>query len=501
LIHFYKRFPLKVLKSCSLEVVDGYFNTDMSSDSRQIVSTNSNMDNTSDFEVEYPGTSSWHSESGISERSPLFGEHGSRGGSPIQKRVPKDNFKVVWIVFYMLGMTTLLPWNFFIAVNDYWNYKFRDVENNSTAHTKLQKEFTSYLAIASNIPNATFVILNVLFGHKFKLNLRLIGALSLMATLFVGVLIMTRIDSDEYQQWFLGSTLVLVVFLNICTAIFQGGLIGVAGKFPPDYMGGMMAGQALGGIFPALVNIIVIALDVTPINLGFYCFLVAFIFVVLSLVAYCAIQTTNFFMYYAGTGDNVETDQTGRAMGIADYKKILSKSWKYILSVFFIFFTSLSVFPSVIVLITSQFSNNPDDVWANIYFTPVTCFLLFNTGDYVGRILASWIRFPGEGHCGQNVTLALSICRLVFIPLFMLCNAAPTVRDLPVVFKTDADFYALMVIFSISNGYLGNLCMMLGPKTSPDAEEQEKIASLLVAVLVIGIGLGSTISYPIVNLL
>merc|ERR1719184_716250 len=89
---------------------------------------------------------------------------------------------------------------------------------------------------------------------------------------------MTRIDSDQWQQWFLGSTLIMVVFLNICTAIFQGGLIGVAGKFPPNYMGGMMAGQALGGIFPALVNIFVIAMDVTPINLGFYCFLVAFIF-------------------------------------------------------------------------------------------------------------------------------------------------------------------------------------------------------------------------------
>ena len=45
----------------------------------------------------------------------------------------------------MLGMTTLLPWNFFIAVNDYWNYKFRDVEHNTTNHTVLQKEFTSYL--------------------------------------------------------------------------------------------------------------------------------------------------------------------------------------------------------------------------------------------------------------------------------------------------------------------------------------------------------------------
>lgn len=402
----------------------------------------------------------------------------------------------------MLGMTTLLPWNFFIAVNDYWNYKFRDVENNGTSHTQLQKEFTSYLAISSNIPNATFIILNVFYGQRFKLNLRLIGALSLMATLFIGVLIMTRIDSDQWQQWFLGSTLIIVVFLNICTAIFQGGLIGVCGKFPGNYMGGMMSGQALGGIFPSLVNICVIALEVSPENLGFYCFLVAFIFVILSLVAYCAIQTTNFFMFHAGTGDSPESESTVRVvMGTAEYKAIMLKSWRYILSVFFIFFTSLSVFPSVIVLITSQYSENPDDVWANIYFTPVTCFLLFNTGDYLGRILASWIKCPGEGECGQNVTLALSIVRIVFIPLFMLCNAAPTVRNLPVLFKTDADYYALMVIFSVSNGYLGNLCMMMGPKTSNDKEEQEKIASLLVAVLVLGIGLGSAVSYPIVNLL
>ena len=58
-----------------------------------------------------------------------------------------------------------------------------------------------------------------------------------------------------------------------------------------------------------------------------------------------------------------------------------------------------------------------------------------------------------------------------------------------------------MVIFSVSNGYLGNICMMMGPKLSSDKEVQEKIASVLVAVLVIGIGLGSTMSYPIVNML
>ena len=80
-------------------------------------------------------------------------------------------------------------------------------------------------------------------------------------------------------------------------------LIGVAGKFPSNYMGGMMAGQALGGIFPALVNIAVIALRVNPPELGFYCFLIAFLFVLLSLVMFMVIQTTAFFRHYAGTGD------------------------------------------------------------------------------------------------------------------------------------------------------------------------------------------------------
>lgn len=42
----------------------------------------------------------------------------------------------------------------------------------------------------------------------------------------------------------------------------QGGVFGVAGKFPPSYMGSVMAGQAMGGIFPALVDIAAIGISV-----------------------------------------------------------------------------------------------------------------------------------------------------------------------------------------------------------------------------------------------
>ena len=104
------------------------------------------VDTNSGFEVEVapaPEPHDWLSESGMSEETPLFSESDKRS-TISQVSAPEDKMRRVWLVFYMLGMTTLLPWNFFIAVNDYWNFKFRDIEHNAT-HTQLQKEFTSYL--------------------------------------------------------------------------------------------------------------------------------------------------------------------------------------------------------------------------------------------------------------------------------------------------------------------------------------------------------------------
>jgi equilibrative nucleoside transporter 1/2/3 len=79
----------------------------------------------------------------------------------------------------------------------------------------------------------------------------------------------------------------------------------------------------------------------------------------------------------------------------------------------------------------------------------------------------------------------------------MYCNAAPTQRHLPIVFRNDADFILFMIFFAVSNGYLGNLCMIHGPKTSVSSELQETTAMVLVACLVLGTGSGSFLSYPL----
>ena len=55
-----------------------------------------------------------------------------------------------------------------------------------------------------------------------------------------------------------------------------------------------------------------------------------------------------------------------------------------------------------------------------------------------------------------------------------------------------------MGLFAVSNGYIGNICMLHGPKSTPEKELQESIALILIAGLVVGTGVGSFLSYPIV---
>ena len=106
-------------------------------------------------------------------------------------------------MFYLLGINTLIPWSFFITADDvsyeyilllciadnmgvylsplflqYWMYKFREVHENSTRNyslnhaenlekrTDLQASFTSYLSVASALPNTFFLIINAFISKR-----------------------------------------------------------------------------------------------------------------------------------------------------------------------------------------------------------------------------------------------------------------------------------------------------------------------------------------------
>jgi len=435
---------------------------------------------------------------------------------------PEDKFKFVYIIFYWLGIGTLLPWNMFISVVAYWDYKFRTVVEdvsiedanaaNATAvvddKNELQKAWNGYLAAASMVPNVTFLILNAFFGHRLKTQPRLIVSLILVIVAFTFTSIMVQVDTDTWQKDFLIVTLVSVVFININSAIFQGGILGVAGKFPPAYMGAVFSGQAVGGIFASGCNVVFLALGATAVQSGFFCFLTSVVFLLTALLGYFFVTRSEFYKHYLGEQQQepdkekkpedsklLEKENTGDSPTIpvkVNPFRVLIQISPYAAAVFLCFAVTLSCFPAITVRVVSTLPK--DSAWASTFYLPVACFLLFNIGDYLGRFLAGLIQWPKPSKLGSYLTLLFAILRFIFLPLFLFCNIPRSEDSIsPTLFESDTAYIVIMMLFSISNGYVGTICMMSGPQMV-DGEEAGTAASMLVACLGLGLGTGSFLS-------
>jgi solute carrier family 29 (equilibrative nucleoside transporter), member 1/2/3 len=97
--------------------------------------------------------------------------------------------------------------------------------------------------------------------------------------------------------------------------------------------------------------------------------------------------------------------------------------------------------------------------WNDLYFLPVVNYLLFNTGDYVGRILSGWIKRPRNN---PMFVAWLTTMRVGFVIAFLFCNITQK-HPLPVLIHSDEIFILLMTFFAISNGYIANISCMYAP--------------------------------------
>jgi len=129
---------------------------------------------------------------------------------------------------------------------------------------------------------------------------------------------------------------------------------------------------------------------------------------------------------------------------------------------------------------------------------PVCCFLVYNLGDYLGRTISAQpcLRKPGSKLC-----LIIAVLRIVFIPLLMVCNAAPDTRThTPILISSDPIYVALMTVFAISNGYLTSVVMVSAPRRV-ESHQQETAANLMAGILGLGLATGAALSALLVQLL
>uniref|UniRef100_A0A3B4V679 Solute carrier family 29 member 1a n=1 Tax=Seriola dumerili TaxID=41447 RepID=A0A3B4V679_SERDU len=411
---------------------------------------------------------------------------------------PRDKYNAVWIIFFILGLGTLLPWNFFMTATMYFTSRLKDaptdLSSNQTANgtlegdtrNVLESKFNNVMTLCAMVPLLIFTCLNSFLHQRIPQKLRISGSLTVILIVFLLTAVFVKVDMDPLP--FFTITMIKIICINSFGAILQSSLFGLAGMLPASYTTPIMSGQGLAGTFAAFSMICALASGSALQDSAFGYFITACVAILLAIMSYIALPKMEFFQYHMeSNGSRPSADEENKMDLLKKGTFSILTIWGMALSVCCIFTVTIGTFPAVTVEVKSTVAGG--GAWGT-YFIPVSCFLLFNLMDWAGRSLTAVCMWPGKDSIWLPVLVVL---RVVFIPLFMLCNVQPR-HYLPVLFEHDAWYIIFMIFFSFSNGYLASLCMCFGPKKVPQ-HEAETAGAIMAFFLSLGLALGAAVSF------
>ncbi|XP_065070313.1 equilibrative nucleoside transporter 3-like [Rhopilema esculentum] len=176
----------------------------------------------------------------LSEEDGVFGDVNGK-----LQAATHDWLNMTYIIIYLQGVGSLLPWNFFITARGYFEMKFKGDAN-------IQNMFESAFSVAAMIPNVLSLLVNVFLTKQVNRNLRMLTCLFVTLVCFILTAAFVRIDTSSWTKEFFGVTIGIVALINMACAIYGGTFFGVAGVIGQKYTQAMMGGQGLGGTFAAL---------------------------------------------------------------------------------------------------------------------------------------------------------------------------------------------------------------------------------------------------------
>lgn len=120
-----------------------------------------------------------------------------------------------------------------------------------------------------------------------------------------------------------------------------------------------------------------------------------------------------------------------------------------------------------------------------------TAFLLWNAGDLSGRIACGWELFTIRR---PRLLLAAAVARAAFVPLYFMCN----VGGAGAAVNSDVFYWAVQLGFGFTSGWIGSSCMIVAPDYV-DENEKEACGGFMGLMLVLGLALGSLMSFFVLN--
>ncbi|KAI5101400.1 equilibrative nucleoside transporter 1-like, partial [Silurus meridionalis] len=429
-------------------------------------------------------------------------------------------FKAVWLIMLMLGLGSLLPWNFFMTAIMYFNQRLADAAPANATVTEsrnaLQAIFNNAMTLCAMITLLIFTCLNYIIHQRISQKIRILGSLVSILVVFCVTAIFVKLPIEPMP--FFVITMIKIIIINAFGAILQGSLFGMAGVLPEGYMTPIMSGQGLAGTFASFALICAMASGSDLMDCAFGYFITACAVISLAILSYIILTKLEYYQNYQYRNIIKEKSQNGQSLQQEiiiklinhDYFKpvlggnsermsmseevhqnpsllsIFSKIWVMALSVCFSFTITISAFPAVIVDVKSTISEG--GLWES-HINKFKVGAVINMVKYSGTPLYEQ-PIPGKD---SKILPALLFARLIFVALFMLCNVQPR-HSIPVYFSHDAWFTIFIVLFAFSNGYLASLCMCFCLKLV-NTHEAETAGAIMAFFITLGLTFGASFSF------
>lgn len=387
---------------------------------------------------------------------------------------------IEYLTFCMIGIGLLWPWNCILSAVLYFKHNlFQDV----TAWAKI---FASTMMAVSTIASLVFNVW--LASRQSSYPQRVVRGLIWQVMAFV-VITFTCLIHQFLPMWFAFLFIMVLVLLSaISTALTQNGILAIANVFGSEYSQAVMLGQAIAGVLPSAVLLILSfggthqdSTDKVQSELGI-------LFYIMTTAMVCGACILLFRQTGIGEKFTALMAEEGIDIDRDDEKvpfSVLFEKLKYLaLSIFLTFVVSL-IFPVFASTIRSVGFKMDDSHYMPLIFT------LWNLGDLYGRVLADLPYFQDESFTALK-TFIYSAMRLVHIPFFLYFTVKNQSGDS---IMLDIGYMLLQFIFGVTNGHTISISFMKVPQVLQSDVEKEAAGGFTNIFVSVGLACGSLLSY------
>lgn len=394
----------------------------------------------------------------------------------------------------------------FLAAAPYFESRF---ESNDWVSSNFQSCIISVFCITSLISMLVLAKLQENASYPRRIRLSLVFDIAIFILLALSAVLFRDVSVGVYFAFLL----VMNFAASLATGINQNGVFAYASGFGQErYMQAIMGGQGVAGVLPCIVQIVsVLAVpeqneEVSQASVqsqtsksAFAYFGTAVGVAGIALLAFIYLDRRSRLRLSTLTPNltpspqELEEEEEEQLKSPKKSIPLLTifKQVHWMALALFICFAITMVFPVFTTQIRSVrdiSSTASSRLFEPKVFVPLA-FLFWNVGDLVGRFS---LVFPSLNMTAfPSVLFVLSVVRVVFIPLYLLCN----VRGQGAVVKSDAFYlFVVQVLFGVTNGYISSSCMM-GAVEWVAPHEREATGAFMGLMLVAGLAVGSLSSF------